>query len=90
MSSYFAPLVLQPTVIDGPGKYVTRCGETVEITQSSHRHDFGCYGIYGDNVKDRWHKSGRIFACRESANDVVAKIEATLLVSRDSLAQIAQ
>lgn len=71
-SAYFAPLVLLPTVIDGAGKYVTRCGESAEIAQSSHKHDFGCIGTYSNGTTERWHKSGRLFASRETANDVVA------------------
>lgn len=71
--SYFASLVVRPTVISGPGKYVTRCGEIVEIVQSSHRHDYGCAGTYSNRTTERWHKSGRLFASRETANDVVAR-----------------
>lgn len=72
-SAYFVPLICLPAVIDGPGKYVTRCGEVVEIVKSSNRHDYGCTGTYSNNVAERWHKSGRIFATKETANDVVSK-----------------
>jgi len=72
MSAYFAPLVLEPVVIDSPGKYRTRCGETVEITASSRRHDLGCKGCYANGVRESWHKSGRIFATQLTANDIVA------------------
>ena len=80
MSSYFVDLVALPTVINGPGDFVTRCGEVVKITQSSHRHDFGCAGAYSNNVAERWHKSGRLFALRETANDVVSKHEPRISV----------
>lgn len=73
MSAYFVPLVLIPVVIDSPGKYLTRCGETVEIVASSHRHDFGCHGHYANGVRESWHKSGRIFASQQTANDIVAR-----------------
>lgn len=72
-AAYFAPFVVLPTVIDGPGQYVTRCGEIVEISQASNRHDFGCAGAYSNSVGERWHKSGRLFASRETVNDVVAR-----------------
>jgi len=71
MSAYFAPLVAAPTIIDKPGQYVTRCGETVSIHRVSAKHDFGCRGTYQNGIAEGWHRSGRIMACRETANDVV-------------------
>lgn len=73
MSAYFAPLVLAPIIIDAPGQYVTRNGEVVHVARSSGKHDFGCAGTYSNNVREHWHKSGRLFASRETVNDVVAK-----------------
>ena len=73
--AYWVPLVSQPVVIDGPGHYVTRSGEVVTVTKSSRKHDFGCVGAYGNDVAESWHKSGRILASRETANDVVARQE---------------
>lgn len=70
-SAYFAPLVLAPIVIVTPGEYVTRCGETVSVSTTSSRHDFGCVGHYQNGVRERWHRSGRIFAGMETANDIV-------------------
>lgn len=71
-SAYFAPLVTLPTVIDGPGAYVTRCGETVLIDAASSKHCFGCRGVYENGgIADSWHRSGRILASRETANDIV-------------------
>ena len=72
-NTYFIPLFFIPVIIDAPGEYITRCGEVVQVTQSSHRHNFGCIGTYSNNVREKWHKSGRIFATQESANDVVRK-----------------
>jgi len=72
-SAYFAPLVLLPTVIDGPGVYETRAGETVVIHDSSPRHCFGCCGTYASGVAESWHRSGRVFASRETQNDIVKK-----------------
>jgi hypothetical protein len=70
-SAYFAPLVTKTDVITSPGQYITRCGETVTITATSRRHDFGCVGTYADGIAERWHKSGRISASRETRNDIV-------------------
>lgn len=70
---YFTSLFVLPAVIDGSGKYATRCGEGVEIAQSSSKHDFGCIGTYSNGTTEHWHKSGRLFSSRETANDVVAK-----------------
>lgn len=74
--AYFAPLVLLPIVVTEPGKYITRCGDTVLIEQTSGRHDFGNRGFYdatGERITDSWHRSGRVNASRESNNDLVAR-----------------
>jgi hypothetical protein len=71
-SAYFWPLCLLPAVIAAPGQYRTRSGERVTVAQVSARHDFGCKGTYGNGVVERWHKSGRILATSETANDVIA------------------
>lgn len=70
-SAYFAPLVLASIVIVTPGEYVTRCGETVNVTAASTRHDHGCVGQYPNGVREAWHRSGRIFASMETQNDIV-------------------
>ncbi|SED37738.1 hypothetical protein SAMN05216178_7001 [Pseudomonas saponiphila] len=78
MSAYFAAFVNLPVVVDEPGDYVTRCGETVTVSKASSRHDFGCVGTYANcGTEDRWHKSGRLQAGRESNNDIVSKAEST-------------
>jgi len=76
---YVYPLLFHPTIIDEPGEYLTRCGETVLIEHvSSSPVRFDCTGLYaGDGKSDCWHRSGRIFAGTESANDIVEKIELT-------------
>ena len=71
-SAYFASLVNLPTVILEPGTYVTRRGDFVSVSAVSSRHDFGCTGQYHDGANEAWHRSGRIFASRESANDIVS------------------
>lgn len=70
-SAYFAPLVTKPVIIDTPGEYLTRGGETVIIDTVSARHDLGCKGTYADGVTDGWHKSGRLYADSECINDIV-------------------
>lgn len=72
-AAYFAPLVGLPAVITEPGAYLTRCGEPVQIKATSRRHDFGCAGLYPEGQAEHWHKSGRLFASRESLNDIVRR-----------------
>jgi hypothetical protein len=70
-AAYFYPLIFKSNIITAPGRYLTRCGETVEVNKASTKHDFGCHGAYADGTAERWHKSGRTNASRESANDIV-------------------
>jgi hypothetical protein len=72
-SAYFAPLVTAPIVITDPGQYVTRGGEVVMVNKVSQKNDFGCRGQYQNGVRERWHRSGRIFAGQESMNDIVRR-----------------
>lgn len=72
-SAYFAALVLKPAIIVVPGQYRTRRGETVSIEVASDRNDFGCLGAYPDGTRERWHKSGRLYATMECANDIISK-----------------
>lgn len=74
-SSYFAPLVLLPTVITRTGKYLTRAGEVVTIDVISTRHDLGCVGYYADGTSEQWHRSGRLYASTECSNDILSKME---------------
>lgn len=73
-SAYFASLVLLPTVVTEPGQYRTRGGEVVTVNTVSMRHNFGCSGVYADGTRERWHKSGRIYATRECRNDIVGTL----------------
>lgn len=72
--AYFAPLVARPIIITQPGSYRTRRGEVVTVAEVSISHDFGCIGSYSDGTQERWHKSGRIFAGRETANDIIEAV----------------
>lgn len=72
--AYFAPLVLLPQVIKGPGQYLTRGGEIVTLTKVSDKNVFGNFGTYPSGEVDAWHRSGRLFAGQESQNDIVSKV----------------
>ena len=74
-AAYFAPLVALPTLIGAPGSYVTRDGNIVSVRAGSDRHDFGCVGTYPNGIRESWHRSGRILATSETANDIVGSAE---------------
>lgn len=79
-SAYFAPLVPLPVLITEPGYYETRRGEKVLVIKVSAKHDFKCVGYYLNpqgrkEIKERWHKSGRLFANQLSKNDIVKRLE---------------
>lgn len=68
-----APLVVLPRVIDAPGRYVTRGGETVEVTDvRDHHWKRGRY-LGDEPIPEIWHNSGRIFAGQLSDNDIIRK-----------------
>lgn len=73
--AYFAPLVTLPKIITAPGKYLTRCGETVMIDAASPKPyfncSFDCHGRYSDGIIEHWHSTGRIYATSETKNDIV-------------------
>ncbi len=68
--SYFSPCL--PVIITAPGKYLTRCGEIVEITNTDARGQLGCAGTYPCGLKDRWNKSGRLYYSTLSSNDIIS------------------
>ena len=38
-------------------------------------HDFNCVGQYASSgIAERWHKTGRIMATSETANDIVKRL----------------
>lgn len=62
-------------IINEPGFYETRAGEKVEIF-GILATTFGCVGTYLEaDIKDSWHKSGRLYFGQECENDIVRKIE---------------
>ena len=76
-NAWMARFVTMPTIITGPGQYVTRGGERVTIHQASSNHDFGCLGSYSNGIRDGWHKCGRLNFGQLSNNDIIEKIAAT-------------
>lgn len=72
-AAWFCAFLLKPDVIDNPGKYVTRCGEVVEVDVVSKKHDFKCRGKYSCGTAEGWHKSGRLYFGQECDNDIVGK-----------------
>lgn len=68
---FYAPLARLPVVITGPGKYLTRSAEVVEVAIASQNNDHGCTGRYANGVEDRWHRSGRIYSGIHSGNDII-------------------
>ena len=73
-AGYYLPLLTLPTIVTGPGSYLTRNGATVTIESASTRNDLRCYGAYSNGVREGWHKSGRILATSETANDIVGAL----------------
>jgi hypothetical protein len=71
-AEYFAALEAAPAVITGPGPYITRGGESVEVTAVSRRNEFGCFGVRATGALECWHRSGRLCAEHEFAHDIVA------------------
>lgn len=69
-----SPLMPITKIITIPGKYLSRCGDLIVITDIGSNLRFSCFGLYPDGVKDAWHTSGRLFANVESVNDIVEKV----------------
>lgn len=67
----FVPLVSLPNVITGAGSYITGGGELATVEEASKKQDFGCRGAYATGQAEGWHRSGRLFASRETNNDIV-------------------
>ena len=66
---YFSPLL--PTIITGPGRYFTRCGEVVTVLSVTGKSLYSCIGAYANGTRESWHKSGRIFPATDTTNDII-------------------
>ena len=67
---------LLPTIITGPGRYITRCGEVVTIDFVVPMKCFySAHGNYANGVKERWDRTGRLLPSTLSDNDVVGVAE---------------
>lgn len=72
-----------PTIIDGPGEYLTRDGGRVTIHDVDGKGTFSARGskwkVYRGKWRPRlygiWHTSGRYLPLREDENDIVSKQE---------------
>ncbi len=70
----FTRLVVMPEIIDVPGQYVTRRGETVTVrTVGGRAARFDCVGYYSEGMTEMWHRSGRLLSGQETLNDIVRK-----------------
>lgn len=65
------PIYLLPSIVKAPGLYLTRCGETVNITKALQGPGVPCKGTYPNGVSESWHHTGRIFTGCETNNDIV-------------------
>lgn len=73
-SAYMWPLVLLPVIIKTPGQYRTRSGGTVtldSVPSGIRQHAFDCRGAYPCGTREYWHRSGRLYAGTECANDIM-------------------
>lgn len=72
-----ASMVSLKQIIDSPGKYKTRSGETVTINRIDKRRDksgmHSAYGQYENGTKETWDVSGRLLPSKTSNNDIVKK-----------------
>lgn len=71
MGWYWVSLCVLPVVVSQPGKYETRCGEVVEVYAIDSRYPHLVHGHYPSGIQESWHESGRIFAGRETDNDII-------------------
>lgn len=68
-------LYVLPTIIDGPGEYVTRGGETVTVESvvGPGIITARAYGSYSCGIRESWYANGRVLPFSASLNDIVAK-----------------
>jgi hypothetical protein len=71
LSQYINVKNVTGTVVTGPGRYVTRSGETVTVERLGGYGGLWAYGRYDNGVRESWFVSGRIFTVMLSPNDIV-------------------
>lgn len=69
---------LLPIVVDGPGTYITRGGDTVTIDRVTTSRGFGynncAEGRYSNGIVESWSaRGGRVLPYFLSQNDIVGK-----------------
>lgn len=57
-------------IIDNPGQYATRAGETITVKTISKGF---ASGNYSNGIADKWDVSGRLYPHILSKNDIVSK-----------------
>jgi hypothetical protein len=71
--------VVLPTIIDGPGEYITRSGECIcvtDIIMGPLGLPHSAKGIYQwIAVHETWDISGRILPSTLTPNDIVSKVD---------------
>jgi len=60
--------LLNPKIVTGPGRYVTRGGDTVTVDRVD---TWLAFGSYENGPSERWLVCGRTLPCYESPNDIV-------------------
>jgi hypothetical protein len=70
-----ANYVVLPTIVTGPGEYVTRCGERVTINEvrPGRGEPYAAQGVYANGVEEAWDVSGRLYPTILSNNDIVGR-----------------
>jgi hypothetical protein len=74
------PHYLLPVLVEKPGDYLTRSGETVHVKEVVGRGIFTArvFGQYADETREEWRTSGRIFQDTLSPHDIVAPAQKPL------------
>lgn len=60
--------LLNPTVVTGPGRYVTRGGGVVTVSSVD---GYRAFGTYENGTKEMWTVSGHTLPSYLSPNDIV-------------------
>jgi hypothetical protein len=78
MSKHYACMqhLLLPVVVHGPGKYLTRGGETVTVEKIANVWGYNnrADGKYSNGVAESWSvRGGRVLPYSLSQNDIIGK-----------------
>jgi hypothetical protein len=72
MASYWVVslCLLNPTLVTGPGRYLTRGGAVVTVDSVE---GFKAFGLYENGPSEWWTVCGRTLPSYESPNDIVGR-----------------